>query len=240
MNEALTFKDISLTPASFTNIASRSDVSTDVRIGRTRLAVPMIASNMDSVYSPTLAREVARMGGVAVVHRFCTIEENVQLFQEGIYRHAEYTVKPWVSIGLGSNEIERASALVEVGAETLVIDVANGAQEQAVKQYQILKDLFKVDIIVGNFVNAAQINEFVKRAGSVPTAFKVGVGMGSACVTREVAGVGWPSVASIEDCAKTGYNLIQDGGISTPGDLAKALALGVKAAFIGRLYAGTT
>jgi len=174
MNKNLTFKDISLVPANFTTISSRSDVDTSVKIGNTTLQVPIIASNMDSVYSPQLSAAVIKQGGIATVHRFCTIDQNIVLFKEGIYNN----VKPWVSVGVGTAEIERAEALVHAGAETLVIDVANGAQEKVLNQFKALKMLFDVDIIVGNFDNSGQINTFVEKSGKIPTAWKIGVGPG--------------------------------------------------------------
>jgi IMP dehydrogenase len=199
--------DIALVPADFTDIKSRKDVNTTTTLCGHTFSIPVVSSNMSSVYSPELAQEIARLGAISCVHRFCTIEQNVKLFQDGIYQG----IKPWVSIGVGSSELERAEALVSAGAEVIVIDLANGACQSAVNQYRALKELFKVKVVVGNFSTARQINEFVNRAGSIPDAFKVGQGNGSACLTSIRTGIGYPAVSCITECASTGYNIIYDG-----------------------------
>ena len=240
MTKGLSFKDITLLPAPFNTIKSRKDVDTSTMLCGRVYQMPVIASNMDTVYSPTLAQELARMGGVACVHRFCSIEENVRLFQDGIYYGDEYlTIKPWVSVGLGSQEYERAVALKQAGAEVVLIDVANAACTEGVEQFLRLRTLFSY-VVVGNFGTNAQIQSFLVNAkGAMPDAMKVSIGSGSMCVTRMVTGVGLPSVTTILDCKKAGIPLIFDGGVTTSGDLSKALALGCHAVMCGKLFAAT-
>lgn len=234
MQTGLSFNDITLVPAPFTSVASRKDVTTSVEMCGTKYELGVISSNMDTVYSPELAKEVARMGGVSCVHRFCTIEENVNLYIAGIYKN----VKPWVSVGLNEQELLRAKALREAGAEVVVIDVANAASQQAVDQFIKLKEFFP-KVVVGNFGTNAQIQEFIVRAKAVPDMIKVSIGSGSACQTRIVTGVGLPSVTTIQDCAKAGIPMIFDGGITNSGDFCKAIALGCTAVMCGKLFAAT-
>lgn len=249
---ALSFNDILLRPTDFSMVRSRADVDTSQTICGHTYKLPVIASNMDAVYSPKLAQEVAKAGGISCVHRFCSIEENVKLFQDGIYKEvfnkfqdgdvggfSEKLIKPWVSIGIGSKELERAEALRDAGAEIFVIDVAHGAAIHVVEQFKKLIGLLPFDrhVVVGNFATAEQIKAFAHHAGCAPDAFKINIGSGSACTTRLVTGVGLPSVASIQECASLGYDIIQDGGVTNSGDLCKALALGAKAAFVGNLFA---
>jgi IMP dehydrogenase len=195
---------------------------------------------MDAVYSPTLAVEVAKAGGISCVHRFCSIEENVKLFKDGIYN----TIKPWVSVGTSKNELARAEALYEVGADVFVIDVAHGAAIHVVEQYDRLRQLVKNNaaVVVGNFATAEQIKAFCYYSKSIvpPNAFKCNIGSGAACLTRVVTGVGLPSVETILECTSLGVDIIQDGGITNSGDFCKALALGAKGCFVGKLFAQCT
>jgi len=240
---ALAFSDILLKPCDFSYVRSRADVDTSQIICGQEYKLPVIASNMDSVYSPELAREVAKHGGISCVHRFCTIEENVKLFNKGIFEQPTgigfRDIKPWVSVGVTKGELERAEVLVTAGAEVLLIDVAHGAAIHVAEQFIKLKELFKdnVKIIVGNFATASQIKSFIYHSKYAPDAFKINIGSGSACSTRVITGVGLPSVASIQECSGLGIDVIQDGGITNSGDLCKCLALGAKAAFVGKLFA---
>lgn len=180
----MNFKDIYLIPAPFSNVRSRADVNTSVTIGNGTLNVPLIASNMDTVYSPALAKALAKTGGRAVTHRFCTIQDNVTSFKQGIYtdHNSGDVILPWVSVGVSEAEFERVGALVEAGAKTFVIDVANAASIQTVEQYNRIRKLYNVTLIVGNFDNGNQIREFLERVDVKPDAVKVSIGSG--CFVR--------------------------------------------------------
>lgn len=228
--------DIFLTPASFCSISSRRDVNTSVTIAGTDLSIGIISSNMDTVYSPTLAKETAKFGAISCVHRFCSIEENVRLFREGIYEDR----KPWVSVGLGNNEFERAEALINAGAEVIVIDVANAACQAALDQFKRIQTIYNVKTVVGNFTTHEQIEEFIIRSGGfTPDAMKIGIGPGSVCTTQKyTVGMGLPPVQTVLSCRKSNIPLIFDGGFASPSDFNKALALGCHAVMIGRQFAG--
>lgn len=229
----MNFDDLYLVPAPFSNVASRKDVNTSTTIANTHLSVPIIASNMLSVYSPELARNTATFGCVSTVHRFCSIEENVKLFQQGQITG----VSPWVSIGVNDEEFDRAERLIAAGAQVIVIDVANAASPATVRQYKRLRDLYKISIVVGNFATAEQIKAFYEHAGSHADAYKVGIGVGSHCLTtKQVTGVGLPAVETILSCKQVGVPIIYDGGIYKPADLTKALALGADAVMMGRQF----
>jgi len=230
--KALSFNDITLVPAPFCEISSRADVDPSNILAGDFLKLPVIASNMDSVYSPKLARTLRELGGMACLHRFETIEENVKHFIES-------KRSSWVSIGVGEYELSRAKTLVSHGASVVLIDLANGACRQSVDQFLKVKDL-GCKVVVGNFGTYEQINEFVNRAGGhKPDAIKISIGSGAACITRQVAGVGLPSIETILSCRKTDIPMIFDGGITNSGDLAKALALGCSAVMIGKLFSAT-
>ncbi len=232
-DQLLTFDDISLCPAEFSSLRSRSDVDTSQTISKTTLKLPILASNMTSVITPALVNKLQELGGKGILHRFNTIEENVQLFKD-----CSLNGKPWVSIGTSEFHMERAEALVEAGAEVVVIDQAMGNHITAVEQYNRLVDKYpNIDVIVGDFCLSSQINEFMSRVSKTPAAFLIGQGCGSACKTREVTGIGIPVMSAINSCNAAGnYNLILNGGIRNSGDMCKALAAGVKAVILGRLF----
>lgn len=248
MQELLSFDDILLSPK-FSFIKSRKDVDTSQFFLGLNLSTPILSSNMDTITEYQMAAAMALNGGVGALHRFQTIDQNVKDFhntQDLIVNSNLYTgqyTKPIVSIGIGSNEIERALALYEAGATHFLIDVAHGAAMHVVEQYDRLLSLLdtEVQVIVGNFSDASGIEAFNYHVKSrrKPNAFKIGIGGGSLCTTRIVTGCGAPTLSSILDCSRTGAVLIADGGIRNSGDYSKALAAGATTVMLGGLLAGT-
>lgn len=244
MDFALTLDDVKLIPAEWSNFTSRKDVSIDTNVSGIQLRVPLIASNMDSVYSPELSKKIISAGGQAIVHRFCDIDTNVDLFCQGALtwtgEQQDKQDRPWVSIGVGEYELDRARALYDSGARTFLLDVANAAATHVLVQYQELLSLLpNAKIIVGSFGTKEQIDTFCKKAIIAPAAVLVGQGNGSACITSLVTGIGVPSFSCIQDCVKNKYDVpvILNGGIKNSGDFAKALAAGAVAVVTGRLFA---
>lgn len=145
------------------------------------------------------------------------------------------------AIGAGDNCIERASALVDAGVDCLVIDTAHGHSMRAQTAVERVKQAFpSVTLIAGNVATAEAAEALYKRGADV---VKVGIGPGSICTTRVVAGIGVPQVTAIMDCGevadKYGKTIIADGGIKYSGDIPKAIGAGAHAVMIGSLFAGT-
>jgi IMP dehydrogenase len=144
------------------------------------------------------------------------------------------------AVGVGPDALERAAALVEAGADVLVVDTAHGHSRAVVEMTARLRDLHDVPLVAGN-VATAEATEALIDAGA--DAVKCGVGPGSICTTRIVAGVGVPQITAIHDCAgvaaQHGVPLIADGGLTSSGDIAKAIAAGADAVMLGSLLAGT-
>ncbi|MBL8908622.1 MAG: IMP dehydrogenase [Rhizobiales bacterium] len=143
--------------------------------------------------------------------------------------------------GTGDKGFERAEMLIDAGVDVVVVDTAHGHSQFVIEQVRRIKKLSnRVQIIAGN-VATAEATEALIDAGA--DAVKVGIGPGSICTTRVVAGVGVPQLSAIMDCAeaasKAGVPVIADGGIKYSGDLAKAIAAGASVAMIGSLLAGT-
>ncbi|MCR8684137.1 IMP dehydrogenase [Campylobacter ureolyticus] len=144
-----------------------------------------------------------------------------------------------VGAAIGVGHFERAEALVDAGADVLVLDSAHGHSKNIINTLKELKSNLDVDVIVGNVANPKSIADLAKAGAD---AIKVGIGPGSICTTRIVAGVGVPQITAISDCAqeakKYDIPIIADGGIKYSGDIAKALAAGASSVMIGSLLAG--
>ena len=143
------------------------------------------------------------------------------------------------AVGVG-NGVERAAALVGAGVDVIVVDSAHGHSQGILDVVKAIKERFDVDVVGGNVATAEATRALIEAGAD---AVKVGIGPGSICTTRIVAGVGVPQISAIDECAregaKHGVPIIADGGIKYSGDIAKALAVGASSVMIGSLLAGT-
>jgi IMP dehydrogenase len=238
-NLMLSFDDVLIKPQ-FSSVFSRKDVDVSQEFCGMNLSLPVISSNMDTVTGPAMANAMKGYGAVGALHRFMSIQDNITQFLECSFTRNGNDTMPIVSVGLGKTELARAEALYSVGANVFLIDVAHGASMQVIQQVQELRKLLHHSsrIIVGNFATGRSILDFNYHLGSNVEAYKVGIGGGSACLTRVVTGCGLPTLASVIDCASVGFPTIADGGIRNSGDVAKALGAGATTVMIGRLFAG--
>ncbi len=145
------------------------------------------------------------------------------------------------AVGVGPEAVRRAEALIDAGVDVIVIDTAHGHSKGVLETVEKLKGLFpEVDIIAGN-VATPEATEALIKAGA--DAVKVGIGPGSICTTRIVAGVGVPQLTAVAECSEVGdkydVSIIADGGIKFSGDIAKAIGAGARVVMIGSLFAGT-
>ncbi|MEJ2500025.1 MAG: IMP dehydrogenase [Campylobacterales bacterium] len=145
-----------------------------------------------------------------------------------------------VGAAIGVGQLDRARALVEAGVDVLVLDSAHGHSKGIIDTVKAIKKEMKIDVIAGNVATAEAV-EALAEAGA--DAVKVGIGPGSICTTRIVAGVGVPQISAIDECAEAGRRvgvpIVADGGIKYSGDIAKALAVGASCIMAGSLLAGT-
>ncbi|HEX8803466.1 MAG TPA: IMP dehydrogenase, partial [Acidimicrobiales bacterium] len=143
------------------------------------------------------------------------------------------------AVGVGPDALERAERLVEAGVDVLVVDTAHGHSLPVLEVVKQVTGAFDVEVIAGNVATAEGVDALV---GAGAHAVKAGIGPGSICTTRVVAGVGVPQVTAIYDCAvaaaRHGVTVVADGGIQYSGDLAKALAAGAHTVMLGSLLAG--
>ncbi|PID47172.1 MAG: IMP dehydrogenase [Proteobacteria bacterium] len=145
-----------------------------------------------------------------------------------------------VGAAIGVGQYDRVKALVEAGVDVLVLDSAHGHSKGIIDTVKIIKEKYQIDIIAGNVATPEAVEALIKAGAD---GVKVGIGPGSICTTRIVAGVGVPQITAIDECAsmgkKYGIPVIADGGIKYSGDIAKALAVGASCVMIGSLLAGT-
>ncbi len=141
---------------------------------------------------------------------------------------------------IGVGQLDRAKALWEAGADVLVLDSAHGHSKNIIKTLESIKRDLDIDVVVGNVVTPEATRDLISAGAD---AVKVGIGPGSICTTRIVAGVGMPQISAVAGCAevgrKAGVPIIADGGIKYSGDIAKALAVGASSVMVGSLLAGT-
>lgn len=248
--ETLTFDDVNIVP-DYSDISSRSNCDVSTRFTkRYKIDIPIISSPMDTVTGKEMAKRMSQLGGVGVVHRFCTVEEQIEMLnwplmvRPGIFdtKNLFDFIPRCGAVGIRGHYLERAELLVESGVNVILIDVAHGHHYSVRTALNSLKGLlpYYVDIIVGN-VATAEGARFLCAAGA--DGIRVGIGNGSLCETRIRTGVGVPQVTALREtvdaCKVYDVPVIADGGMRFPGDVAKALALGAESCIFGSLFAGT-
>ena len=232
----ITFDDVLLVPQK-SSIASRDDVILETHLTpKIRLAVPLVSANMDTVTESGIAIEVAKVGGIGIIHRFLTIKREVE--EVSLVKAEGFLVG--AAIGIKEDHMERASALIDAGCDVLIIDIAHGHSIFLLKVLENLKKKFKkTEIISVNIATSLAAKDLIEAGAD---AIKVGIGPGAMCSTRIVAGAGVPQLTAIADCAaiasKHNIPVIADGGIRYSSDIVKALGAGASTVMIGTLLAG--
>src|SRR5512137_1388487 len=231
MREAFTFDDVLLVPA-YNHYESRQHVDTTVtdRTGKLTLQLPLMTANMDTITESAMANFIGGKGGIGVLHRFMSVERNVEELRR-------CTVKAFVSIGTSEEELTRAEALRDAGADFFVVDVAHGHARYMGKTLKRLRELLpNACLMAGNVATYAGADYLASVGADI---VKVGIGPGSVCTTRVKTGHGVPQLTAIQDCARCDRSIVADGGIRYPGDVVKALAFGADFLMIGGMLAGT-
>ncbi|MDO8522319.1 MAG: IMP dehydrogenase [bacterium] len=232
LSEGFTFDDVLIRPAA--SAMEPAEASLQTNIGGIILKVPFLSAAMDRVTEVPMAIALGKLGGLGVLHRNCSIEEQARMVKEvkkaGVH----------VAAACGPFAGDRAQALDEAGCDVIVIDCAHGHNLNVVASAKKIRKTFKhAKMIFGNIATA----DAAKEACKFTDAIKVGVGPGSICTTRIISGVGVPQLSAILEvvsvAVKKGVPVIADGGIRTSGDIAKALAAGASAVMLGNLLAGT-
>lgn len=247
---ALTFDDVLLVPA-YSEVLPR-EVSTKARFTRNiSLNIPIISAAMDTVSEKAMAIMLARKGGISVVHKNMSIEAQARQIREVKEYPAEGDKIPCLDaegrlrvaagVGITTDVLDRVTALVEAGVDAIVLDSAHGDSHGVVEALRKIKAVYpELDTVVGNIATAEAAVRLIEAGAD---SLKVGIGPGSICTTRIIAGVGVPQISAIYDVARaaegSGVPVIADGGLRYSGDIVKALAAGGDSVMIGSMFAGT-
>ncbi|XP_071448966.1 GMP reductase 2-like [Hetaerina americana] len=238
----LDFKDVLLRPKRST-LRSRADVNLNRQIMfknsmQTYNGVPIIASNMDTIGTFDMAITLAKHGLFTTIHKYYTIDE----WKSFAANNPDCLKYVAASSGTGQGDFERLSQiLTEIPDVTVAcLDVANGYSQVFVDYVRKVRQAFpKITIIAGNVVTGEMVEELILSGADI---VKVGIGPGSVCTTRKKAGVGYPQLSAVLECADAAHGLgghiISDGGCTCPGDVAKAFGAGADFVMVGGMLAG--
>ncbi|WP_295745916.1 IMP dehydrogenase [uncultured Limosilactobacillus sp.] len=250
--KGLTFDDVLLIPAESHVLPNEVDLSTQLA-SNIKLNLPFISAGMDTVTESSMAIAMALQGGLGVIHKNMSIQAQASEVAtvKGVELPASFgkaavddqkRLLVAAAVGVTSDTFERAEALLKAGVDAIVIDTAHGHSAGVLRKIKEIRDHFPdVTLIAGN-VATAEATKALYDAGV--DVVKVGIGPGSICTTRVVAGVGVPQITAIYDAASVareyGKTIIADGGIKYSGDIVKALAAGGNAVMMGEMFSGTT
>ena len=236
IKEALTFDDVLLLPKFSKILPSETDISLSLS-KKIKLKVPFLSSAMDTVTESSMATAMAKSGGIGVIHRNLDIKSQ----SKEVAKVKKNKLLVGAAIGTSKEDLNRAKSLVDSGVDLIVIDTAHGHSEKVLKILsKVRKKNFKIPICVGNIATGEAALKLFNCGANI---IKVGIGPGSICTTRMVAGIGVPQITAIMEVRKAlkGKNIkiISDGGIKFSGDIAKAIAAGADAIMMGSIFAGT-
>ena len=239
IKEALTFDDVTLVPK-YSEILP-SEVDTSIKLTDSlKLKIPLLSSAMDTVTESkmAIAIAIAKSGGLGIIHRNLDIKKQVL----EVRKVKKQKLLVGAAVGAGPNEFKRAEALLKEKLDMIVVDTAHGHTKKVSEIIRFIKKIKskKTALCAGNIATPDAAKFLLKLGVDV---IKVGIGPGSICTTRLVAGIGVPQLSAIlnvrNGIKNKNVKIISDGGIKYSGDLAKAFAAGADAVMIGSLFAGT-
>ena len=235
IGEGLSYNDVLIVPK-YNKIRSRTEVSLKTQVTLNHhLDMPLIAANMDTICESEMAIAFGRVGGLGVIHRFLSSENQA----EEVRKVKKLELICAAAIGIKDYE-GRVEKLYGAGVDILVLDIAHGHSKFAGKTLDWIKQNYpSIDVMVGNVATKDAAHYFLSKNAD---AIKVGIGPGSMCTTRLMTGVGIPQITAIIDCYEETQNripLCADGGIRQPGDVAKAIGAGANTVMIGGIISGT-
>jgi GMP reductase len=235
----LDFKDVLIRPKRSTlNSRSEVDVSRTFRFvhtGTEWTGFPLIAANMDTIGTFSMARALAPFGAMVAVHKHYPADALVEFFRDNVAANAFYTA------GTTAEDLDK---LAYVKARTpltkISLDVANGYTETFLEAVARLRDDNKDAVIMAGTIVTAEMTEALILAGA--DIVRVGIGSGSVCTTRDLTGIGYPQLSAVIECADAAHGLkgqvCSDGGCTVPGDIAKAYGGGADFVMLGGMLAG--
>ncbi|MFG1494495.1 guanosine monophosphate reductase [Halobacteriovorax sp. GFR7] len=240
--KGLTFDDVLLVPR-YSEISSRRHTDLKTKITKNHsIDIPIIAANMDTVTGPEMAMEMGRLGGVGILHRFMSPEQQVEDVKaiQNYFKEHSINLPIAASVGVKEEGKKRADLLAALGVEILTVDIAHGDSIMMMEVLEYIKKNYpQIDVIAGNVATPDGVKRMIDKGAD---AVKVGIGPGSMCTTRIITGHGVPQLTAIAMCVaeaqKAGVPVIADGGLKNSGDMVKALSAGASSCMAGSLLSG--
>ncbi len=247
ISDSYTFDDVLLLP-NYSNFL-REEISFEIDLHPTlRLKLPILSSPMDTVTTAPMAIQMAQAGGLGIIHRAMSVEEQCLEIQEvksikpnspkaTINEKNELLVG--VALGVGPDFEAQVEKLVEAGADLLVLDTAHGHAEYIINGIKQIKAKFNIPIMAGNIATFEAARDLGEAGADI---LRVGMGPGSICTTRIVTGMGVPQLTAVSEVSRytkaAGKTVIADGGIKQIGDIPKAMGFGADCVMLGSMLAG--
>ncbi len=245
----LTYDDLLLIPQESNVLPKETKIDTYLT-KRIHLNIPILSAAMDTVSEHEMGIALARLGGLAIIHKNLSIEDQTK--EVSLVKEADAKGYPnavldkngrllsGAAISVSENMLERVSALLKAGVDVLVLDSAHGHSKNIINAVKTIRKLYpEINLIAGNIVTKEAAAALIDAGVD---AVKVGIGPGSICTTRVIAGVGCPQATAVDEvatyCKNKGIGVIADGGLKYSGDIVKALALGANAVMLGSMLAG--
>lgn len=230
----LTFDDILLVP-SYSDF-TRKDINLSTQFSRRiKLSMPLVSAPMDTVTESELAIELAKLGGIGIIHRNLSIEDQAREVKKVKSRK----LLVGAAIGASSGFEIRIKALSNMGVDVVVVDSAHGYSRGVMEAIKLIKKNYKnIDVVAGNIATYDGAKALI---GAGADGLRVGMGPGAICTTRIISGMGVPQITAIIETSraarKFGIPIIADGGIKYSGDMVKALAAGASTVMMGGYFA---
>lgn len=235
----LDFKDVLISPKR-SSLRSRKDVDlnrefTFLHSGKKWKGVPIVASNMDTTGTLEKAEELKKEGLMTCLHKFYTDKDLEKIKGEKYFKNLA------VTSGISDDDLKNLDKIVKkTKPDFICLDVANGYTQRFTSIVREVRAKYpKTTIIAGNVVTGEMVEELILSGADI---VKIGIGPGSACLTRRQTGVGYPQLSAIMKCADAAHGLggriMADGGCTVPGDICKAFGAGADFVMLGGMFAG--
>jgi IMP dehydrogenase len=249
----LTFEDVKLVDDLQSTVTPESVSVTTSLTPTLKLNIPLLSAAMDTVTEARFATALAKLGGLGVIHKNMTIgaqadevrKVKTATFDSADFPNAAVDAEGHLlvagAVGVTNDTVDRVQAMVEAGADAIVLDSAHGHSEGVLRKVSEVRSTFpNLNIIAGNIATREGAAALYDAGADV---VKIGIGPGSICTTRVVAGIGVPQVSAIRDAAleaaARGKKIIADGGVKTSLDIVKAISAGGNAVMLGSMFSGT-
>lgn len=232
----LTFADVLVLP-NYTQVKRQDIDVSSFLTAKIKLDCPLLSAPMDTVTTSQIAIALGKLGGLGVIHRNLPIANQA----DEVRKVKKENLLAAAAVGIGPDLAERLELLVKTGIDVIVVDSAHGFSKWVIEATRFISRKYKnLALVSGNIVSAAGAKALIEAGAQ---ALRVGMGPGSICTTRVVAGIGIPQITAIMETAalakKYGVPVIADGGLQSSGDIVKALAAGASTVMSGSFFAGT-